>query len=312
MTGFTTSDPTFTETLRTAERAARSSSSVLVLGETGTGKNRLARYVHERSDRAAGPFVEIACANLPPELVEAELFGHEEGAFTDAKSARAGKLEAAQHGTLFLDEIQELDPAAQSKLLRAIEERRFERLGGHETIAVDARIVASLREPPAELVATGRLRADLLYRLDVIRVEIPPLRARRADIRALADRFLEEAVTAHALPGRRFAGECVPRLEAYAWPGNVRELRHAVERAAILATGPEIVPEDLPESLSVSAPGMLRDAASAGATLAEVERAYIREVLRRTRGNKSAAARILGIHRKTLHEKLRGFPLDET
>jgi len=293
-------------------RLADGPRTILITGESGVGKELVAQALHRLSRRCEQPLVCVNCATITATMAEAELFGHEEGAFTDAKSARAGKLEAAQHGTLFLDEIQELDPAAQSKLLRAIEERRFERLGGHETIAVDARIVASLREPPAELVATGRLRADLLYRLDVIRVEIPPLRARRADIRALADRFLEEAVTAHALPGRRFAGECVPRLEAYAWPGNVRELRHAVERAAILATGPEIVPEDLPESLSVSAPGMLRDAASAGATLAEVERAYIREVLRRTRGNKSAAARILGIHRKTLHEKLRGFPVDET
>jgi len=305
MTGFTTSDAAFAEILRIAERAAKASSSILVLGETGTGKNRMARFLHERSGRASGPFVELACANIPQELVETELFGHEEGAFTDAKSTRQGRLEQAHRGTIFLDEIQEFDVSAQAKLLRAIEERRFERVGGRTTLEIDVRIVASSGESPARLVSSGRLREDLLYRLDVIRLEMPPLRARSADVRVLASAFLEEIARAHALPERRFTGAALERLEAYPWPGNVRELRHAVERAAVLASGPEIGPSDLPEALSLGAPALLRDAASAGATLADVERAYIREVLERTRGNKSAAARILGIHRKTLYEKLR-------
>jgi two-component system, NtrC family, response regulator HydG len=307
MTGFTTVDPAFAEVLKVADRAALVASSVLVLGETGTGKNRLARYLHEHSPRASAPFVEIACANVPPELFEAEIFGYERGAFTDAKDTRPGRLEQAHLGTLFLDEIQEFEVPAQAKLLRALEERRFERLGGRATIEVDVRVIASTREAPATLVAAGRLRPDLLYRLDVVRLEIPPLRRRVGDVPALAAAFLEEVVVSHRLPERRFADRTLDRLSAYSWPGNVRELRHAIERAAVLARGPVVEPEDLPDVLSVAAEPLLREAVARAATLADVERAYIEEVLRRTRGNKSAAARILGIHRKTLHDKLRSY-----
>ena len=307
MAGFTSRDPVFVDALRVAERAARSQASVLVLGESGTGKNRLARFIHERSARADGPFVEVTCATIPAELFEAEIFGHEPGAFTDAKEARRGRLEHAHRGTLFLDEIQELSDAAQAKLLRAIEERRFERVGGRETVEVDVRFVASTREDPASLVAAGRLREDLLYRLDVIRVEIPPLRARPADVLPLAEELLQETLARHALPPRTLAPATAERLAAHVWPGNVRELRHVVERAAILAAQEAIQPEDLPDSLSVGAPAALADAATKGTTLAALERHYIEEVLRKTRGNKTAAARILGIHRKTLHDKLRAY-----
>jgi DNA-binding NtrC family response regulator len=307
MTGFTTRDPAFAEVLRVAERAAGSSASVLVLGETGVGKNRMARFLHERGPRAGGPFVEIACANVPPELFESEMFGYEPGAFTDAKHAHAGKLEQAHRGTLFLDEIQEFDVAAQAKLLRAIEDKRFERVGGRETVEVDARIIASSRESPARLVASGRLRDDLLYRLDVLRIEIPPLRDRPGDVATLAEAFLEEIVRSHGLSERRLSAGTLERLTAYPWPGNVRELRHVVLRAAVLAAGADILPGDLPDSMSLAEGPMLREAASHRRTLAEVERAYIEEVLVIARGNKSAAARILGIHRKTLHEKLRAF-----
>jgi DNA-binding NtrC family response regulator len=310
MPGFLSRDPAFLESLRVAERAAQTTSSVLVLGESGSGKSRMARYLHGIGPRAGGPFVEIACANVPPELFESELFGHERGAFTDAREARAGKLELADGGTLFLDEIQEFDLATQAKLLRAIEDKRFERVGGSATIRTDARIVSSTRDNPARLVEAGLLRDDLLYRLDVIRIEMIPLRERPGDIRLLAETLLAEIIARQGHGPTVFGPETIARLEAYGWPGNVRELRHVVERAAILAATNIIGPEDLPEALSIASPSVLRDAARRSATLAAVERAYIEEVLRKTRGNKSAAARILGIHRKTLHEKLRAFPGD--
>ena len=305
MPEFLTRDPAFLETLRIAQRAAGSSASVLIVGETGTGKNRMARFLHGRGPRASEPFVEVACANIPPELFESELFGHEPGAFTDAKSTRVGRLERAHRGTLYLDDLQELDVVSQPKLLRAIEERRFERIGGAATIEVDLRIVASAREHPARLVESGRLREDLLYRLDVIRIELPPLRARVADIPLLAEELLRETKQRHDLDSKRFAPDALARLQSYPWPGNVRELRHVVESAAILSAAAEIGTSDLPDSLSVASPAILREAAARGTTLAELERAYIAEVLLRVRGNKSAAARILGIHRKTLHDKLR-------
>jgi DNA-binding NtrC family response regulator len=307
MPDFLSRDPVFLESLRVAERAAQVASSVLVFGESGTGKSRMARYLHQLGPRAGEPFVEIACANVPPELFESELFGHEKGAFTDARESRAGKLELADRGTLFLDEVQEFDLATQAKLLRAIEDKRFERVGGGATLQVDARIVSSTRANPSQLIDAGLLREDLLYRLDVIRIQMIPLRERPGDVRLLAETLLAEIVTRHGHGPTRFAPETFVRLESYAWPGNVRELRHVIERAAILCATDVISLGDLPDSLSVAAPPMIRDAAVRESSLATVERAYIEEVLRKTRGNKSAAARILGIHRKTLHEKLRSY-----
>jgi DNA-binding NtrC family response regulator len=307
MPEFLSRDPSFLASLRVAERAALASSNVLILGESGTGKSRMARYLHTQGPRAAGPFVEIACANVPPELFESELFGHEQGAFTDAHDARPGKLQLADGGTLFLDEIQEFDLAVQAKLLRAIEERRFERIGGRETIQVDVRIVSSTRGQPSALVQAGLLREDLLFRLDVLRIEMVPLRYRPGDIRPLAEALLHEIVSRHASDAKRFAPETLERLEAHTWPGNVRELRHVIERAAVLSAADLITPDDLSGTFSVAAAAMLSDAADREMSLAELERAYIQEVLRKCRGNKSAAARVLGIHRKTLHEKLRAF-----
>ena len=291
--------------LALVERAAATDANILITGESGTGKNRLARLIHDCSPRSSGPYVEVPCANLPAELVESELFGHTKGAFTDAHEDRRGRFEQADGGTLFLDEIQELAPELQAKVLRALDEKRFERLGGQETLEVDARIVASTREDPDRLVADGRLREDLFYRLNVVRVHLPPLRQRGADVILLAEHFLEEAVSRHRLTPRRFNDEALKRLDRYPWPGNVRELQHVVESAAILASGPEMGVGELPDELGVASPAMLRSAAAQGLSLEQLEQQYIREVLRRTHGNKSAAARILGIHRKTLHEKLR-------
>jgi two-component system response regulator HydG len=305
VSAFLTRDPTFRALLEVAGRAAGTQASVLVTGETGTGKNRLAQLLHERSARAGGPFVEVPCANLPQELLESELFGHERGAFTDAHAGRVGRFEQAHGGTLYLDEIQELEPSVQAKVLRAVEQRRFERLGGTVTLEVDVRIVASCRDDLESLVSAGRLREDLYYRMNVVRLHLPALRERAVDVPLLAEAFLEEAVAAHGLPPRRLTAQALAVLRAYDWPGNVRELRHAMESAAVLASGEVVTEADLPPQLSTLTTGRLRAAATAGTTLAELERTYIDEVLRRTRGNKSAAARILGIHRKTLHEKLR-------
>jgi DNA-binding NtrC family response regulator len=200
MPDFLSRDPAFQESLRIAERAAATSANVLILGESGTGKSRMARHLHAHGPRAAGAFVEVACANVPPELFESEMFGHEQGAFTDARAARTGKLELAHGGTILLDDIQELDLAAQAKLLRAIEEKRFERIGGHATIQVDVRVVASTQANPASLVAAGRLREDLLYRLDVLRIEMLPLRQRPADIRLLAEELVAEIAGSFGTP----------------------------------------------------------------------------------------------------------------
>jgi DNA-binding NtrC family response regulator len=296
------------ELLALAARAARTEANILITGESGTGKNLLARNIHELSARSSGPWIEVPCANLPVELLESELFGHNRGAFTDAHEDRRGRFEHAHGGTLFLDEVQELVPEVQAKVLRVLDERRFERLGGHETLEIDARIVASTREDPSRLVADGRLREDLYYRLNVVRLHLPPLRERSSDVTLLASYFLEQAIRRHRLGPKRLSEEAVERLERYPFPGNVRELQHVVESAAILASGEEIGVPELPAELGVGRAAMLGVAAAEGLSLEQVERAYIREVLRRTHGNKSAAARILGIHRKTLHDKLRSEP----
>ncbi len=303
--GFYTRDPGVLDLLKLAERAARSQASLFVTGESGTGKTRLARLLHEWSPRSGFPFVEVHCANLPAELVESDLFGHEQGAFTGAVATRSGRFEQAHRGSLFLDEIQDLDPALQAKVLRAVESGRFERVGGTATLQVDVRIIASTRESPERLMAQSRLREDLFYRLDVVRLHLPPLRERPDDVIPLAESFLADSAARHRLAVRRFAPEAEDRLHRYPWPGNVRELKHAVESAAILAPGETVGPEDFPAFLSVAGADMLRRAAADGVTLRDLERAYVDEVLRRTRGNKSAAARILGISRKTLHDRLR-------
>lgn len=305
MTLLLTRDPELSSLLEIAERAARTHANVLLTGESGTGKNRLARAIHAASARAARPFVEVHCANLPADLLESELFGHVEGAFTGARRGKAGRFERADGGTLFLDEVQELAPEVQAKVLRAVQEMKFERVGGSDPVSVDVRIVSALTGEPERLVESGRLREDLFYRLHVVRIDLPPLRDRPDDIPLLASEFLEEVAAMHGLPRKTLSEEALRRLRLHDWPGNVRELRHAIESAAVVASGEAIGPGDLPRTLSAASPSLLRAAAAASRTLADLERDYIDEVLARTRGNKTAAARILGIHRKTLHEKLR-------
>jgi transcriptional regulator with PAS, ATPase and Fis domain len=303
--GFVARNPGFARLLEGARRAAGTDTTILLTGESGTGKSSLARAIHDESPRRDGPFVDVHCANLPADLIEAELFGHDQGAFTGAVRDRMGRLERAAGGTLFLDEVQELGPPLQAKILRVLQEKRFERIGSGESRPLDARVVASVSGAPERLVADGRLREDLYYRLQVVRFDLPALRQRPEDVEPLASEFLAELAAAHGRSVHAFSAEAWEILKGHGWPGNVRELRHVIESAVILGEGDTVGIEDLPLRMGMGSPAVLRRAASDGWTLSRVEDAYIDEVLRRTRGNKSAAARVLGIHRKTLHEKLR-------
>ena len=290
------------EALRLAGRVASTDANLLVTGESGAGKDALAVFVHAMSRRAMGPFVKIDCAALPSELLEAELFGYERGAFTGATQAKPGRLEAAHKGTLVLDEIAHLSWDAQAKLLRVIERREFERLGGRRTVRVDARLLALTNVDLDDAVARRAFREDLFYRLNVVRIEVPPLRERREDVEPLAEKFLEAYASKHGRPARRLDAEALATLDAYDFPGNVRELANIVERAVIVAEGQAVGANDLPESVRTAVSARARQARRP--TLAELEAEYIREVLEAARGNKSEAARVLGISRKNLYEKL--------
>jgi two-component system response regulator AtoC len=290
------------EALRLAGRVATTDANVLVTGESGAGKDALALFVHAMSPRAMGPFVKIDCASLPSELLEAELFGYERGAFTGATAAKPGRLEAAHKGTLVLDEIAHLSWEAQAKLLRVIERREFERLGGRRTVRVDARLLALTNVDLDDAVRRRAFREDLFYRLNVVPVRVPPLRERREDVGPLAEKFLAAYAAKHGRTARRFDVSALAALSAYDFPGNVRELANVIERAVILAEGSEVGTKELPESLLTAASFRTRRARRQ--TLAELEAEYIREVLADSRGNKSEAARTLGISRKNLYEKL--------
>ena len=299
-----------------AERVAPSDATVLILGESGTGKDVLGQELHDRSGRAAGPFVAVNCAALPENLIESELFGYEKGAFTGAAQQRKGKFELADGGTLFLDEIGDMNPVTQAKVLRALESRVIERLGGAQSIPVDVRVIsATHRDLPAE-IAAGRFREDLFYRLRVVTIELPPLRGHRDDIPALCDALLALHREKHPLSAaRRLAPEALEALSRYAWPGNVRELKNALERCAVLARGEEIGLADLPEEIRSgvpAAPG--RTAAAGGQFLAEgdfreakrkFEVAFLIRKLEDNKWNVSRTAASVGLHRQSLQEKLR-------
>jgi DNA-binding NtrC family response regulator len=280
----------------TAAKLADRDVSVLIAGESGTGKNYLAEALHACGPRREAPFVTIECASIPHELFESELFGYEKGTFTDASSRKIGKLEAARSGTTYFDEIAALTPALQAKLLRALEERHFSRLGGAENVAFHARVISSTSSDLAGF------RSDLLYRINVVTLTIPPLRERAEDVPMLANDFLRKA-----RKGARFDDEAMELLAAYSWPGNIRELRNIVERAALLSEGDVIGPASLPVD-RLREPAALVDAAARNAwTLDQLEERYIREILRRTKGNYSRAAQLLGINRKTLLEKRKKY-----
>ena len=288
-----------------AGRVARTDANVLLAGETGTGKRALARAIHDAGPRAAGPFVTITCANLPADLLESELFGHEKGAFTGAHEARRGRFEQAHGGTILIDGVAELAPALQGKLLRVVQERSFERLAGTRTIEVDVRLISSTRSDLESQVAAGRFRGDLFYRLNVVRLDLPSLRERREDIPPLATEMLATIAVKHGRPAPALAPEALELLIRHDWPGNLRELRNVLEAACIASPG-----DTIPASaLAFGAPGAnpvgeaLRDMMS----LSQLEERYIREVLRRTQGRRAEAARILGINRKTLLEKRKRY-----
>jgi two-component system, NtrC family, response regulator AtoC len=304
-----------------ASVAAKSSSTILVLGESGSGKEVLARAIHAESPRAGGPFVAISCAALTETLLESELFGHEKGAFTGAVARRKGKFEAAHGGTLFLDEVGDIGPKLQLDLLRVLEERRVQRVGGNEPIDVDVRVVAATNRDLARAVREGHFREELYYRLNVIPITLPPLRERKEDIPLLVQHFL---VRLTAELGRRVEGvspEAMAALVAHVWPGNVRELRNVLERGAVVAKGPFIQVEDLglapPPAPPVAAPAATAPAPAGDArapraepcALEDVERRHVAEVLAWAGGNVTHAARVLGIDRMTLYNKMKRYGL---
>ncbi|HJT65353.1 MAG TPA: sigma-54 dependent transcriptional regulator [Pyrinomonadaceae bacterium] len=300
--------PGMREAVGLAERVSSTDANVLITGESGAGKDVLASFIHWKSRRALQPLVKIDCATLPGELLEAELFGYERGAFTGASEAKPGRFEAAQKGTVVLDEIAHLSTDAQAKLLRVIETREFERLGGRQTIKLDARLIALTNVDLVQAVKAGRFREDLFYRLDVIHIRVPPLRERKEDLSKLIKHFVKHYSAKH---GRKLDGVSAPALallQAYDYPGNARELGNIIERLVIVASGKSIDERDLPLGLSAAVKAhRLKDRPR---TLAEMEASYIAEVLARTNGNKTECARILGISRKNLYEKIARYDLN--
>jgi two-component system, NtrC family, response regulator AtoC len=289
-----------------ARAAARSSSTILVLGESGSGKEVLARAIHAESPRAGAPFVAVSCAALTETLLESELFGHEKGAFTGAVARRKGKFELAQGGTLFLDEVGDVSPKLQLDLLRVLEERRFQRVGGTETLEADARVVAATNRDLQKAVAEGSFREDLFYRLNVIPITLPPLRERREDIPFLVQHFVERLAKELQRPLSGVSSEAMSALLSYGWPGNVRELRNVLERGAVVAHGNEIRLADL--GLAIPEAGRavpIGDPLS----LEEVEKRHVAGVLRWAGGNVTQAARVLGIDRMTLYNKIKRYGL---
>ena len=285
-----------------AERVAATDANVLITGESGAGKDALATFIHGHSKRAGKAFVKIDCATLPPDLLEAELFGYERGAFTGATEAKPGRLEAANGGTLVLDEIAHLPLEAQAKLLRVIEQRNFERLGGRKTISVDARLIALTNADLKNAVERRAFRGDLFYRLNVVHIHVPPLRDRPKDLEPLTRALAGAYAQKHGARAKKISAEALRYLKSYDFPGNVRELGNIIERAVIVADGAAIEPRHLPDGLRAAAERRGRD--NRPPTLAEIEADYIREVLATTKGNKTEAARILGISRKNLYERL--------
>ncbi len=303
--------PAMMETLEVLRQAAPSTATVLLYGESGTGKELMARALHEHSPRTGQPFVIVNCAALPDNILEAELFGYEKGAFTGADERKEGRIERAHGGTLFLDEVGELSPPVQAKLLRLLQEGEFERLGGTETHHVDFRLVAATNRDLEASVKDGSFREDLYYRLNVIGIRLPPIRERPEDIPLLADHFVRRYAKKNDKLVRGISQEVRHALSRYRWPGNVRELENVVERAVVLTRTDQIELKDLPRPLRDPEPmrgGIRRDGAKVvipiGSRLAEVERVMIDETLKETGGDKSLAAQLLGIAARTIYRKL--------
>jgi DNA-binding NtrC family response regulator len=299
------------EVVQAVEQAAPSMASVLITGETGAGKEVVARALHRLSSRAEGPFVAINCSAIPESLMESEIFGHEKGAFTGAAERRLGCFELADGGTLLLDEIGEMPQATQAKLLRVLEDHKVRRLGGKTETPVDVRVLAATNKDPEQAVAQGQLRQDLYFRLNVFHIHLPPLRARKEDLPALIEAILADAAAKHGKRVRGVSSEVTEAFRAHTWPGNVRELRNALEHGMIVASGEVIGRQHLPAQFGRSAaPGMGPIGAlkfPPGVTVDQAECELIRQTLEATGNNKTRAAELLGISLKTLHNKLKEY-----
>lgn len=305
------------EVFDTIKQVADSRATVLIEGESGTGKELIAHAIHRLSGRSKGPFVAVHCAALSPTLLESELFGHEKGAFTGATERRRGRFEMADGGSLFLDEIGEIDAAIQVKILRVLEERNFERVGGQETIETDTRLIAATNRNLRSMMQAGKFREDLFYRLFVVVITIPPLRERREDIPALIQHFLKISARENGREIDSVTPDALQAMNAYPWPGNVRELRNAVERMVVLSRGNRITLRDLPQEIREFQPAgaAARTAWSTGApplSIDEAEKNLIIKALKTTGGNRTKAAAQLGISRRTLHRKLNEYHLHDT
>ncbi|MBI2440338.1 MAG: sigma-54-dependent Fis family transcriptional regulator [Lentisphaerae bacterium] len=301
--------PVMEELFKIIRQVAPSRATVLIQGESGTGKELVANAIHGLSPRARGPFIAVHCAALPPTLLESELFGHEKGAFTGAFARRRGRFELAEGGTLFLDEISEIDPSIQVKLLRVLEERKFERVGGQETLDADIRLITATNRDLSQLAQTNKFRQDLFFRLNVVTITVPPLRDRLSDIPLLARNFIEEFARENNKPIMNLAPETLNALMAYPWPGNVRELRNAIEGMIVLAQGPELAVANLPEAIRPQTSLTPNLEIKPAASLRDASRQMIVAALEANRNNRTQAAKQLGISRRTLHRKLHEFEL---
>ncbi|WP_313412095.1 sigma-54-dependent transcriptional regulator FlbD [Rhodospirillum rubrum] len=304
-------DPAMGALVRMAEQIAPSDASVLIVGESGTGKEIIARHIHRKSRRAQGRFIAVNCAAIPEALLESELFGHEKGAFTGAVARRLGKFEEANGGTLLLDEISEMDVRLQAKLLRVLQEREIDRVGGRQPIKVDVRILATSNRDMEAEVRAGHFREDLFFRLNVITLALPPLRKRPADIDLLADHFARKFADLNGVPYRPLADETRQSLRGHSWRGNVRELENTLHRAVLLSSGPRILPEAIlltgGDTANAPAGESTLTGSLVGRTVADVERDLIIDTLRHTLGNRTHAATILGISIRTLRNKLKQY-----
>jgi two-component system response regulator HydG len=304
--GIVGASPTMRQTLELVRQVAPSTATILIQGESGTGKELIADAIHHGSARRDRPFIKVNCAALPEPLLESELFGHERGAFTGATARKEGRFELADGGTLFMDEIGELSTAMQAKLLRALQSGEFERVGGTRTIKVDVRLIAATNADLAVRVREKRFREDLYYRLNVITIPIAPLRERQGDIPLLAHHFLRRYAEKNAKSITGFAEETLDILQTYPWPGNVRELENVIERAVVLTRATQITPADLPEALVRTDQAARHLVISVGTPLEEVENRLIEETLRYTKGDKTVAAKLLGIATRTIYRRMKG------
>ena len=291
-------------------QVARTNTTVLIRGESGTGKELIAQAIHYNSQRSAKPFVKVSCAALPDTLIESELFGYEKGAFTGASARKLGRFERADGGTLFLDEIGDINPAVQVKLLRVLQEREFERLGGVEPVKVNVRLIAATNKHLEDAIAAGGFREDLLYRLNVFSIFVPPLRERKTDVLLLADHFLEKIAADHRRPIRRISTPAIDMLMAYHWPGNVRELQNVIERAVLVCDGDVVHAHHLPPTLQMADTTDASTAQSYATALAAFEKDLIQDALKMARGNRAKAARLLQATQRTVNYKIRKYRID--